>query len=84
MLRSIGFVLRKDDPLALKDMIRKVQKKAAEAPAELKNDSRVKFMLDTLLAVKNNNNRQCGTFSQDIEGHDHKWEIRQHVKHRIG
>lgn len=54
VLRSVGFSLRKDDPLALKELILRLQKKANEA-SSLQNNSRVRFMLDILLAVKNNN-----------------------------
>lgn len=72
VLRSIGFVLRKDDPLALKEMIQKAQKKAAEAPAELKNDTRVKFMLDTLLAVKNNNMNKIPQYDPTLVEHFRK------------
>jgi nucleolar MIF4G domain-containing protein 1 len=38
ILRSIGFVLRKDNPLGLKEFILKIQKSAASAPDELKNE----------------------------------------------
>uniref|UniRef100_A0A182STP3 MIF4G domain-containing protein n=1 Tax=Anopheles maculatus TaxID=74869 RepID=A0A182STP3_9DIPT len=38
VLRTVGFILRKDDPLALKELIVAIQKKAANAPDELKND----------------------------------------------
>ncbi|XP_055631862.1 nucleolar MIF4G domain-containing protein 1 homolog [Toxorhynchites rutilus septentrionalis] len=72
VLRSIGFVLRKDDPLALKEMIQKVQKRAAEAPAELKSDTRVKFMLDTLLAVKNNNMNKIPQYDSTLVEHFRK------------
>ncbi|XP_062562830.1 nucleolar MIF4G domain-containing protein 1 homolog [Armigeres subalbatus] len=72
VLKSIGFVLRKDDPLALKEMIQKVQKKAAEAPTELKNDSRVKFMLDTLLAIKNNNMNKIPQYDPSLVEHFRK------------
>lgn len=37
VLRSVGFALRKDDPVALKDLILTLQKKSSEAPAEMKN-----------------------------------------------
>ncbi|XP_065093901.1 nucleolar MIF4G domain-containing protein 1 homolog [Ochlerotatus camptorhynchus] len=72
VLKSIGFVLRKDDPLALKEMIQKVQKKASEAPPELKNDTRVKFMLDTLLAVKNNNMNKIPQYDPTLVEHFRK------------
>lgn len=34
VLRSVGFILRKDDPLALKNLITDLQKKAAAVSAE--------------------------------------------------
>ncbi|XP_055528264.1 nucleolar MIF4G domain-containing protein 1 homolog [Wyeomyia smithii] len=72
VLRSIGFVLRKDDPLALKEMIQKVQKKAAEASDEMKNDARVKYMLNSLLAVKNNNMNKIPQYDPSLVEHFRK------------
>ncbi|BES91919.1 MA3 [Nesidiocoris tenuis] len=54
VLRTVGFSLRKDNPLALKDFIHSVQKLANQAD-NLKDGSRVRFMLDILLSIKNNN-----------------------------
>jgi len=51
-LRSSGFGLRKEDAAEMKSLIVKLQNKAAERKGE---GSRVQFMLDILLAVKNNN-----------------------------
>ncbi|XP_049289069.1 nucleolar MIF4G domain-containing protein 1 homolog [Anopheles funestus] len=72
VLRSVGFMLRKDDPLALKDLIITIQKKAANAPDELKNDTRVKFMLETLLAVKNNNMNKIPQYDPTLVEHFRK------------
>uniref|UniRef100_A0AAG5DRW4 MI domain-containing protein n=1 Tax=Anopheles atroparvus TaxID=41427 RepID=A0AAG5DRW4_ANOAO len=72
LLRSIGFILRKDDPLALKDLILAIQKKAANAPDALKNDTRVKFMLETLLAVKNNNMNKIPQYDPTLVEHFRK------------
>ncbi|XP_044257980.1 nucleolar MIF4G domain-containing protein 1 [Tribolium madens] len=55
ILRNVGFNLRKDNPIALKNLILRLQKRASNASDELKDNSRVKFMLDILLAIKNNN-----------------------------
>uniref|UniRef100_A0AAR5QBH3 MI domain-containing protein n=1 Tax=Dendroctonus ponderosae TaxID=77166 RepID=A0AAR5QBH3_DENPD len=55
ILRSVGFGLRKDDPLALKTLILELQKQAASASKGKVSNSRVKFLLDILLAIKNNN-----------------------------
>ncbi|TEB34519.1 ARM repeat-containing protein [Coprinellus micaceus] len=52
ILRSSGQQLRTDDPLALKDIVQAVQDKVAEQNAE--NNSRVRFMIETLLNLKNN------------------------------
>jgi len=51
-LRSSGFGLRKEDAAEMKSLIVKLQNRAAERKGE---GSRVQFMLDILLAVKNNN-----------------------------
>ncbi|XP_065359794.1 nucleolar MIF4G domain-containing protein 1 homolog [Calliphora vicina] len=55
VFQSVGFKLRKDDPLAFKQMMLGVQTKIAAAPLELKENLRLKFMVDILNAVKNNN-----------------------------
>ncbi|XP_034936056.1 nucleolar MIF4G domain-containing protein 1 [Chelonus insularis] len=52
ILKTIGFQLRKDDPLALKHLILKIQQKAKSTES---SNSRIQFMLDVLLAIKNNN-----------------------------
>ena len=52
ILKTVGFSLRKDDPNALKEFIKDLQQKASHENGE---NSRVKFMLEILLAVKNNN-----------------------------
>ncbi|XP_063699856.1 nucleolar MIF4G domain-containing protein 1 homolog [Culicoides brevitarsis] len=69
VLRSIGFQLRKDDPLALKDLILKIQKKANDASKDLQNDVRVKFMLDILLAIKNNNMTKIPNYDPSLTEH---------------
>nr|CAD7425794.1 unnamed protein product [Timema monikensis] len=53
VLRSVGLSLRKDDPAALKDLILRLQQQAATHT--YMHNTRVKFMLDILLAIKNNN-----------------------------
>ena len=51
-LRNCGFVLRKDDPASLKTLILKIQSLASKSNEE---DARVNFMLEVLMAIKNNN-----------------------------
>ncbi|XP_072307053.1 nucleolar MIF4G domain-containing protein 1 [Eucyclogobius newberryi] len=58
VLRNVGFALRKDDALALKDLISEAQRKATNVGAEFKDQTRVRFMLETMLALKNNDMRK--------------------------
>ncbi|KAH8418261.1 hypothetical protein KR222_007634 [Zaprionus bogoriensis] len=55
IFQTVGFRLRKDDPLAFKNMMQNVQSQIAAAPLELKDNPRLRFMVDILNAVKNNN-----------------------------
>ncbi|KAG7158581.1 uncharacterized protein LOC121878583 [Homarus americanus] len=58
VLRSVGFTLRKDDPLALKSLITEIQAQASIAQAKNEGNveiSRVRFMLEVLQAIRNNN-----------------------------
>lgn len=58
LLAWVGPQLRRDDPSALKDIVIEVEIKASSMTPELLKSSRVKFMLDTLVALKNNNVRK--------------------------
>ncbi|XP_055990794.1 nucleolar MIF4G domain-containing protein 1 [Sorex fumeus] len=58
VLRAAGFALRRDDALALKELIAEAQRKAGGADARLQEQSRVRFMLEAMLALKNNDVRK--------------------------
>ncbi|XP_077007475.1 nucleolar MIF4G domain-containing protein 1 isoform X2 [Tamandua tetradactyla] len=58
MLKNVGFSLRKDDALSLKELITEAQTKAAEVGNRFQDQTRVRFMLDTMLALKNNDMRK--------------------------
>lgn len=63
MLKTVGFSLRKDDALSLKELIVEAQAKASAASGKFQDQTRVRFMLETMLALKNNDVRK-------IPGHD--------------
>ncbi|XP_011868347.1 PREDICTED: nucleolar MIF4G domain-containing protein 1 [Vollenhovia emeryi] len=65
-LRTVGFQLRKDDPIALKGLIINLQQKANNATLD---NSRVKFMLDVLLAIKNNNMSKIPQYDSTLIEH---------------
>ncbi|POI36088.1 hypothetical protein CIB84_000157 [Bambusicola thoracicus] len=68
LLKNVGFSLRKDDALALKDLISEAQSKANAAEKELKDQTRVRFMLETMLALRNNDMRKIpGYDPQPVE-----------------
>ncbi|CAH0588819.1 unnamed protein product [Chrysodeixis includens] len=54
-LRSVGGVLRKEEPLALKNFIHDTQTRVAKLTEASAAGSRIKFLLEVLMAVKNNN-----------------------------
>uniref|UniRef100_A0A3Q0SEB9 Nucleolar MIF4G domain-containing protein 1 n=1 Tax=Amphilophus citrinellus TaxID=61819 RepID=A0A3Q0SEB9_AMPCI len=58
VLRNVGFSLRKDDPLALKELISEAQRKASDMGSKFQDQTRVRFMLETMLALKNNDMRK--------------------------
>lgn len=68
-LRSVGFALRRDDPAALKELIAVLQRHAAEASAELKENPRLRYMLDVLLAIKNNNVNKIPSYDPALAEH---------------
>ncbi|XP_033964719.1 nucleolar MIF4G domain-containing protein 1 [Pseudochaenichthys georgianus] len=58
VLRNVGFALRKDDALALKELICEGQRKAVDVGTKFQDQTRVRFMLETMLALKNNDMRK--------------------------
>ncbi|XP_019514670.1 PREDICTED: nucleolar MIF4G domain-containing protein 1 isoform X2 [Hipposideros armiger] len=58
MLKNVGFSLRKDDALSLKELISEAQAKASGAHGQFQDQTRVRFMLETMLALKNNDMRK--------------------------
>ncbi|XP_071341105.1 nucleolar MIF4G domain-containing protein 1 [Trachinotus anak] len=58
VLRNVGFALRKDDALALKELISEAQRKATSLGSKFQDQTRVRFMLETMLALKNNDMRK--------------------------
>ncbi|XP_068828572.1 nucleolar MIF4G domain-containing protein 1 [Capricornis sumatraensis] len=58
MLKTVGFSLRKDDALSLKELITETQARASGAGCRFRDQTRVRFMLETLLALKNNDVRK--------------------------
>ncbi|XP_073437697.1 nucleolar MIF4G domain-containing protein 1 [Dendrobates tinctorius] len=58
LLKNVGFSLRKDDALALKELICEAQNKASTVDKKFQDQSRVRFMLEIMLALKNNDMRK--------------------------
>ncbi|CAI9571724.1 unnamed protein product, partial [Staurois parvus] len=58
LLKNVGFSLRKDDALALKELITEAQNKANAVDKQFQDQTRIKFMLETMLALKNNDMRK--------------------------
>ncbi|CAN9506351.1 unnamed protein product [Ophioblennius macclurei] len=65
VLKNVGFALRKDDPLALKELISDAQRKANDAGSKFQDQTRVRFMLETMLALKNNDMRKIPGYNPE-------------------
>jgi nucleolar MIF4G domain-containing protein 1 len=65
VLKATGFALRKDDPARLKSAILKIQEQSSRSSKEYENDSRTKFMLEVLVAIKNNNVKKIPNYDQE-------------------
>lgn len=57
MLKNVGFSLRKDDALALKELISEAQRKASELGSKFKDQTRVGKKLVYLLYIENCHSR---------------------------
>ncbi|KAK2727718.1 hypothetical protein QYM36_008270 [Artemia franciscana] len=71
VLKTVGFMLRKDDPLSLKELIASIQLKASQTGSS-KEEARVRFMLETLSAIKNNNMSKIKQYDQEQIEHFRK------------
>ncbi|XP_046580458.1 nucleolar MIF4G domain-containing protein 1-like isoform X2 [Haliotis rubra] len=78
LLKNAGFSLRKDDPAGLKDLILEIQT-AAGSPDASQDKSRIRFMLDILLAIKNNNMRKIPNYDPEHLEHLRKL-VRNYIK----
>ena len=63
VLKSTGFQLRKDDPVSLKSIVELVTSKSSALEDE--QSTRMKFMIEILTAIKNNNVRKV--LGYDVE-----------------
>lgn len=65
MLKNVGFALRKDDALSLKELITEAQAQAIGAGNKFQDQNRVRFMLETMLALKNNDMRKIPGYNPE-------------------
>ncbi|CAM9149843.1 unnamed protein product, partial [Bubo scandiacus] len=82
LLKNVGFSLRKDDALALKELITEAQRKANTAEKKLQDQTRVRFMLETMLALRNNDMRKIPGY--DPEPVEKLRKLRRALVHSSG
>ncbi|CAD5125241.1 DgyrCDS13483 [Dimorphilus gyrociliatus] len=67
IVTQCGFILRKDDPIGLKNVINLVKEKSVQLIDENKGGySRTEFMMDCLLAVRNNDVRKLPNYDEEL------------------
>jgi nucleolar MIF4G domain-containing protein 1 len=67
LLKNTGMEIRRDDATSLKDIVLQIQSKAASS--NLSDSSRVRFMLDTINALKTNNSRKIPNYDPSLLDH---------------
>lgn len=82
LLKNVGFSLRKDDALALKELITEAQRKANTAEKKLQDQTRVRFMLETMLALRNNDMRKIPGY--DPEPVEKLRKLQRSLVHKSG
>ncbi|CAF3781611.1 unnamed protein product [Rotaria sordida] len=58
LLKTIGFILRKDDPLQLKTLLQQLRTVCSSSTLLSLSSKRVEFMIDTIKSLKNNDVRK--------------------------
>lgn len=72
VLRQTGFQLRKDNPIALKELIIKLKFDTSKFQNNENISSRLKFMIDSVNAIKNNDVRLMDGYDPDMCEQLHK------------
>ncbi|CAF4576821.1 unnamed protein product [Rotaria sp. Silwood1] len=58
LLKTIGFILRKDDPLQLKTYLQELRTACSSSTLLSSSSKRIEFMMDTIKSLKNNDIRK--------------------------
>ena len=66
---DVGFTLRKDNPSALKDTVVEIQSAAQSLGGGDQSSSHVRYMLEILMAIKNNNMRKIPNYDPERQEH---------------
>ena len=66
---DVGFTLRKDNPSSLKDTVVEIQSAAQSLGGGDQSFSHVRYMLEILMAIKNNNMRKIPNYDPERQEH---------------
>ena len=66
---DVGFTLRKDNPSSLKDTVVEIQSAAQSLGGGDQSSSHVRYMLEILMAIKNNNMRKIPNYDPERQEH---------------
>nr|XP_022293995.1 nucleolar MIF4G domain-containing protein 1-like isoform X1 [Crassostrea virginica] len=69
LLKNVGFTLRKDNPSGLKDTVLEIQSAAQSLGGGDQSSSHVRYMLEILMAIKNNNMRKIPNYDPERQEH---------------
>ncbi|CAG2178795.1 unnamed protein product, partial [Oppiella nova] len=67
ILKSVGFILRKDSAIKMKEFIVRVQNEAKNVDKNSLSGTRITFLLDSLMAIKNNNMTKFKGYGTEVD-----------------
>ena len=67
ILKSVGFVLRKDNAIKMKELIQRIQTEAKNVDKSSLSGNRITFLLDSLIAIKNNNMTKLKGYGTEVD-----------------
>ena len=67
ILKSVGFVLRKDNAIQMKQFIIRIQNEAKSVDKTSLSGNRITFLLESLIAIKNNNMTKLKGYGTEVD-----------------
>ena len=83
ILKSVGFILRKDNSVLMKELILNIQRISSQVDKNSLSGKRIGYMLDALGAIKNNNISKLSGYGTGVQLELIENTLKNVLKHKI-